>query len=206
MNGLLAAAGRGDGEAFDLVLTQLSGSIKHLVATMVRDPAQAEEVTQEVLFEMWRTAVRYDSRKGSATAWALTIARRRAIDRVRSMTARSVRERRNMMATVPADAVSWDQVSEAVEATLDREQLLHCLDKLSDPQLQSVVLAFYGGYSHTEIATLLGLPLGTVKARIRGALASLRLCMQARGRPGPEAGGPCRGPCRGPWRERSREK
>ena len=181
MNGLLAAAGRGDGEAFDLVLTQLSGSIQRLVRTVVRDPAQAEEVTQEVLFEMWRTAVRYDSRKGSATAWALTIARRRAIDRVRSMAARSVRERRNMMATVPEDAVSWDQVSEAVEVILDREHLRHCLDKLSDPQLQSVVLAFYGGYSHAEIATLLGLPLGTVKARIRGALASLRACMQASG-------------------------
>lgn len=181
MNGLLAAAGHGDGEAFDLVLTQLSGSIQRLVRTIVRDPAQAEEVTQEVVFEMWRTAVRYDSRKGSATAWALIIARRRSIDRVRSMTARSVRERRNMMATVSPHAVSWDQVSEAVEATLDREQLRHCLDMLSDPQQQSVVLAFYGGYSHAEIATLLGLPLGTVKARIRGALASLRACMQASG-------------------------
>jgi RNA polymerase sigma-70 factor, ECF subfamily len=180
MNGLLAAAGRGDGEAFDLVLTQLSGSIQRLVRTMVRDRAQAEEVTQEVLFEIWRTAVRYDSRKGSATVWALTIARRRAIDRARSMTARCVRERRTMMA-VPRDAVSWDQVSEAVEAALDRERLRHCLDKLSDPQLQSVVLAFYGGYTHAEIATLLGLPLGTVKARIRGALARLRSCMQASG-------------------------
>jgi RNA polymerase sigma-70 factor (ECF subfamily) len=181
MNGMLAAAGRGDGEAFDLVLTQLSGSIQRLVRTMVRDRAQAEEVTQEVLFEIWRSAVRYDSRKGSATAWVLTIARRRAIDRARSMTARSVRERRTRVAAMPRDAVSWDQVSEAVEAALDREQLRHCLDKLSDPQLQSVVLAFYGGYTHAEIATLLGLPLGTVKARIRGALARLRACMQASG-------------------------
>ncbi len=181
MNGLLAAAGRGDGEAFDLVLTRLSGAIHRLVRTMVLDPAQAEEVTQEVLFEMWRTAVRYDSRKGSAAAWALTIARRRAIDRVRSMTARSARERQNITATVSPDVVSWDQVSEAVEDILDREQLQRCLSSLGDAQLQAVVLAFYGGYAHTEIATLLGIPLGTGKAGIRGALTSLRLCMQASG-------------------------
>ncbi len=65
-------------------------------------------------------------------------------------------------------AASWDVVSEAVTETLDREQLQACLDSLSDSQLQAVVLAFYGGYAHAEIATLLGIPLGTVKARIRG--------------------------------------
>ena len=173
---LLEAAGHGDGDAFGLVFAELTGPIQRLVRTMVPDPAQAEEVTQEVLFEMWRTAVRYDSSRGSAAAWALTIARRRAIDRVRSMTARSARERRN----VPA-VVSWDEVSEAVEETLDYEQLRDCLGSLSTSQLQAVVLAFYGGYAHAEIAALLGVPLGTVKARIRGGLSRLRLCMQANG-------------------------
>jgi len=89
---LLEAAARGDHGAFDLVVSQLSGPIYDLVRTLVRDPAQAEEVTQEVLFEMWRTALRFDSSRGSAAAWALTIARRRSIDRVRAITARSARE------------------------------------------------------------------------------------------------------------------
>ncbi len=176
VDGLLAAAGTGDDDAFSLVFAELTGPIQRLVRTMVPEPAQAEEVTQEVFFEMWRTAIRYDSSRGSAVAWALTIARRRAIDRVRSTTARSAREQRNWPATVP-----WDGVSEAVEEILDREQLRHCLGSLSTSQLQAVVLAFYGGYAHAEIAALLGIPLGTVKARIRGGLTRLRACMQAGG-------------------------
>ena len=171
---LLEAAARGDHGAFDLVVSQLSGPIYDLVRTLVRDPAQAEEVTQEVLFEMWRQVTRYDPGKGSATAWVLTIARRRAIDRVRSIAASSAREQRNAVAEV-----SWDQVSEALDQTLDREQLHHCLDRLSSPQLQAIGLAFYGGHTYPEIATLLGVPLGTVKARIRDAVSRLRDCMQA---------------------------
>jgi RNA polymerase sigma-70 factor, ECF subfamily len=178
MDGLLMAAAQGDDGAFELVLTRLSGPVQRLVRAVVRDPAQAEEVTQEVFFELWRTAVRYDSGKGSAAAWAMTIARRRAIDRVRATTASSAREQRTITATRPGGAMSWDQVSEEVEETLNREQLYHCLDRLSLPQQQAVVLAFFGGYAHAEIARLLGLPLGTVKARIRGGLAHLRLCMQ----------------------------
>lgn len=175
------AAARGDDGAFELVLIRLSGPVQRLVRTMVRDPAQAEEVTQEVFFEMWRTAVRFDSGKGSAAAWAMTIARRRAIDRVRATTASSAREQRTITTTVPGGTVSWDQVSEAVEEILNREQLYQCLDRLSLPQQQAVVLAFFGGYAHADIARFLGIPLGTVKARIRGALASLRLCMRASG-------------------------
>jgi RNA polymerase sigma-70 factor (ECF subfamily) len=195
---LLTAAAHGDDSAFELALARLSGPIHRLVATMVRDPAQAEEVTQEVAFEMWRTRVRYDSGKGSAAAWAMTIARRRAIDRVRAMTASSAREQRTIMANRSCDPVRRDQVSEAVEENLNREQLYHCLERLSRPQQQAIVLAFFGGYAHAEIARLQGLPLGTVKARIRGGLASLRLCMRASGPPRPGV--------TGPGRERSRTK
>lgn len=127
-----------------------------------------------MLFEIWRQRARYDSRKGSAAAWALTIVRRRAIDWVRSIAARSARERRNTVA-----AVSWDQVSDALDDTLDREQLHHCLGRLSRPQLQAIVLAFYGGHTYPEIAILLSVPLGTVKARIRDWVSRLRDCMQA---------------------------
>jgi RNA polymerase sigma-70 factor, ECF subfamily len=173
LDALLTSAARGDRDAFDFVVTRLSGPIYGLAWAVVRDPAQAEEITQEALFEVWRTAVRYDASKGSAAAWALTIARRRAVDRVRSVAASSAREQRNFVT-----AVERDQVSETVQDSLDREELRRCLRMLSSRQLQAIVLAFYGGYSHSEIAVLLDLPLGTVKARIRDGITRLRTCMR----------------------------
>ena len=123
---------RGEHGAFDQVYEQLREPVQCQVRAILRDPAQSEEVTQEVLLELWRTAVRYDSDKGSATAWALTIARRRAIDRVRHAAASAARERRTAM-----PAASWDQTSEAVEDTLNCERLRRCVDQLSGLQQQA---------------------------------------------------------------------
>jgi RNA polymerase sigma-70 factor (ECF subfamily) len=137
---LLGAVARGEHGAFDLVYEQLSSPVYSVIRTVVRDPSQAEEVAQEVLLEIWRTSVRYDPGKGSAAAWALTIARRRAIDRVRSSAAAAERERRTMMAAAP-----WDQVADAdadAEAeTGGRERLRRCLDGLSDLQREAILLA-----------------------------------------------------------------
>jgi RNA polymerase sigma-70 factor (ECF subfamily) len=171
---LLAAAAHGEHGAFDLVYEQLSGPIYSVIRTVVRDPGQAEEVAQEVLLEIWRTSLRYDPDRGSAAAWALTIARRRAIDRVRSSAAASARERQTAM-----DSVPWDQISETVDAISDRERLRRCLDGLSDLQRQAIMLAFYGGHTYVEVASMLGVPVGTAKARIRDALIRLRDCLQA---------------------------
>lgn len=171
---LLSAVARGEHGAFDLVYEQLREPVQRQVHAVLRDPAQSEEVTQEVLLELWRTAVRYDSDKGSATAWALTIARRRAIDRVRRTTASTAREQQAAMA-----AASWDQTNEAVEDILDSERLLRCLDQLSDLQQEAITLAFYGGHTYSEVASILGAPLGTVKARIRDAVIKLRDCMHS---------------------------
>ena len=87
--------------------------------------------------------------------------------------ASSAREQRT--ADAPAE---WDQVSEAVAQALDRDQLYRCLDTLTEPQLQAIFLAFYSSRTHTDIAILLDVPLGTVKARIRAGLVKLRDCMQ----------------------------
>jgi RNA polymerase sigma-70 factor (ECF subfamily) len=144
------------------------------VRAVLRDPGQPEEVAQEVLLEVWRLAFRYDPGQGSAAAWALMIARRRAVDRVRSSAATRAREQRDALA-----AVSWDQVSETAEDNVDREQLRRCLDSLSDLQRQAVLLAFYGGYSYAEVAGMLGVPVGTAKGRIRDGLIRLRGCMHA---------------------------
>jgi RNA polymerase sigma-70 factor (ECF subfamily) len=166
------AVGGGEADAFDLLYRQLAGPVYRTALSVLRDPAQAEEVAQEVLLEVWRTAGRFESAKGTAEAWVLTMARRRAIDRVRSAAAGAARERRDSRIQA-----SWDQVSEAVQEILDRERLTYSLQQLTSPQRQVIMLAFYGGHTYTEVATILGIAVGTVKSRIRAGLTRMRESM-----------------------------
>jgi RNA polymerase sigma-70 factor (ECF subfamily) len=168
---LLEATARREHGAFNLVYEQLTAPVHAVVRAVLRDPAQAEEVAQEVLLEIWLVAFRYDPAKGHAKAWVLTIARRRAIDRVRSSAAAEARERR--AATVPY----LDQVSDMVEGIMEREQLRRCLGALSDLQREAIMLTFYDGYTNMQVASLLRVPLGTAKARIRDGLIKLRNVM-----------------------------
>jgi RNA polymerase sigma-70 factor (ECF subfamily) len=167
----LEQAARGDEAAFAGFYDVVASRVFGLVRSVVRDPARAEEVTQEVMLELWRTAPRFDSARGSAVTWALTIAHRRAVDRVRSEQASRDRDER----VAVRDAVMPEaDVAMLVEDRLDRERVGRALDELTDAQRRSVELAFYGGYSHREVAALLDLPLGTVKTRIRDGLIRLR--------------------------------
>jgi RNA polymerase sigma-70 factor, ECF subfamily len=172
LDGLLALVARGDEAAFANVYDRLSGPVYGLIRRVVRDPAQTEEVAQEVMLEVWRAATRFDPAKGSAATWVLTIAHRRAVDRVRSATAAAEREKRT------AELVSaGDEVADAVEASLERERVRRCLAGLTELQRESITLAYYGGYSYREVAGLLGQTLGTIKTRIRDGLIRLRDCM-----------------------------
>jgi RNA polymerase sigma-70 factor (ECF subfamily) len=163
---------RGDQSAFETVYDQFAGPVYGLVRKVLRDPAQSEEVAQEVLLDVWRTASRFDPDRGSASAWVMTIAHRRAVDRVRSENAATVREQK----LIPVPEAGND-VAELVEGELDRQRVLHCLDSLSPLQAESVTLAYYGGYTYSQVAELLDVPLGTVKTRIRDGLIRLRDCM-----------------------------
>jgi RNA polymerase sigma-70 factor, ECF subfamily len=163
---------RGDAAAFDAVFEQLGPSIFGVVKRVIRDPAQSEEVTQEVLLEVWRTAAKFDAGRGSATAWVMTLAHRRAVDRVRSVQAESERERRVATADIP-----YDEVIDAVESSLERERVRRCLNSLTEVQRESVTLAYYRGYTYGQVASLLGVPTGTVKTRMRDALIRLRDCL-----------------------------
>jgi RNA polymerase sigma-70 factor (ECF subfamily) len=170
----LALVARGDHRAFERVYGELAGPVYGVVRQVLRDPAQSEEIAQEVLLEIWRTASRFDPARGSGAAWALTIAHRRAVDRVRSENASSRREQK----VAPDLAAAADDVAEVVAATLDQQRVRRCLGGLTELQRESVKLAYYGGYTYPQVATLLGVALGTVKTRIRDGLIRMRDCME----------------------------
>jgi RNA polymerase sigma-70 factor (ECF subfamily) len=172
LDGLLARVARGDQAAFEAVYDGLAGPVYGLILRVVRDPAQSEEVSQEVLLEIWRTASRFNPAKGSAATWAMTIAHRRAVDRVRSAAAAAAREQRTAEVPVPHDAVA-----DEVEASLDAERVRRCLDGLTEPQRESITLAYYGGYSYRQVGERLGIALSTIKTRIRDGLIRMRDCL-----------------------------
>ena len=163
---------RGEDAAFRAVYDQAAGQVLGVARRVVRDPAQSEEVMQEVLLEVWRTAARFDPEVGSASAWIMTLAHRRAIDRVRSEHSAALREQRAAVARV-----DYDEVTEAVETNLEHERVRRCLGSLTDLQREAVTLAYYQGYTYREVAGLLGVAVGTVKTRMRDGLIRLRDCL-----------------------------
>ncbi|GAA4667479.1 MULTISPECIES: ECF RNA polymerase sigma factor SigK [Amycolatopsis] len=171
---LLTQVARGSEAAFERLYEVVAGPVYGIVRRVVRDVAQSEEVAQEVLVELWRTAPRYDPAKGGAVNWALTLAHRRAVDRVRSAQARADREQK---ASAVAPGREFDEVAEAVTARLEREQVRRCLGSLTELQRESVLLAYYGGKTYPEVAELLDSPLGTIKTRLRDGLIRLRDCL-----------------------------
>lgn len=171
---LLQQVALGDTAAFEQLYDEVADSVFGVVRRVLRDPAQSEEVAQEVLVEVWRNATRFDAKRGSASAWIMTMAHRRAIDRVRSAQASHDRDQ---VAGLRDHTPAFDVVAEQVEARLEQEQVRRCLAVLSDLQRESVTLAYYGGHTYREVAQLLDTPLGTVKTRLRDGLIRLRDCL-----------------------------
>jgi RNA polymerase sigma-70 factor, ECF subfamily len=174
IDALLSAVARGDDASFARLYDLLAPRVFGLARRVLRDPAQAEEMAQEVLVEVWRTAARFDSERGSGLSWVLTIAHRRTVDRVRSEQASADRVQRVAAASVQ---IPFDEVADRVGSRLERQQVRRCLDGLTALQREAITLAYYGGHSYREVATLLATALPTIKTRMRDGLIRLRDCL-----------------------------
>jgi RNA polymerase sigma-70 factor (ECF subfamily) len=171
---LMGRVARGDSTAFEALYDELSSAVFGLARRVVRDPARAEDVTQEVFLEVWRKAARFDSGLGKAKTWVMTIAHRRAVDAVRRCESQKRQDHR-----AAPDEVSHDEPADAVIAAQEHGSVRQCMDTLTDLQLESVRLAYFNGYTYNEVATLLEKPLPTIKTRMRDGLIRLRDCLEA---------------------------
>lgn len=168
---LLARVARGDEQAFSALYDLIAPRVHATVLRVVRDPAMSEEVTQEVMVELWRLAPRYEASRGSVTAWAATVAHRRAVDRVRASQSSRDRDQRDVDRT---PRTPHDEVAELVEDRLERERVTRALASLTPAQRESIELAYFSGYTYREVAAVLEVPEGTVKTRIRDGLIRIR--------------------------------
>jgi RNA polymerase sigma-70 factor (ECF subfamily) len=168
---LMALCSRGHEDAFAELYSLTSARIYGIILRVLRSPDHAAEVTQEVYVEVWRQSARYSPDKGSVIAWMTTMAHRRAVDRVRSVSSEMARDERYAFHGGEREI---DQVWDGVEQRLDIERVRRGMASLTAIQREALTLAYFGGYTQSQVAQLLKLPLGTVKTRIRDGLIGLR--------------------------------
>lgn len=166
----------GDQRAFAVLYDALAPKVFGAVRRVLRDPAMSEEVTQEVFVELWQQAHRFDAERASVATWALTMARRRAVDRVR----REQSQRNRVEALAGRRDEAFDEPGAQVVDGLEAGAVREALSELPADQRDVLVLSFLEGLPHGEIADRLGIPLGTVKGRVRGGLKKLRAGLEAR--------------------------
>jgi RNA polymerase sigma-70 factor (ECF subfamily) len=168
---LLKLSGRGDEAAFAKLYDACAARAYGMAVRVVRDPSQAEEVAQEAFLEIWRTASRFDRQRGSAVSWILTLVHRKAVDRVRSAQASTRRDTAYHEGNHKAE---HDSTAEAAESSMEARRVRQAMESLTEVQREALELAYFKGYTHTEVATMLDLPVGTAKTRIRDGLIRLR--------------------------------
>lgn len=169
LDALLEQVSGGDQHAFEQVYDATADLVYGIARRVVVDRDLASEITQEVFLEVWRSATRFDSGRAPARTWIAVMAKRRAIDGVRSTQSARNRDLANpFVLTEPGDPVG-----DVVTDREDRARVTGALASLSEVQRQVLDLAFYGGLTHREVAQRLDVPLGTVKTRIRDGLARL---------------------------------
>ena len=170
---LMPLVGRKDPEAFEVLYDRHGGAAYSLAYRIVGDRAAAEEVTQEAFISVWRSGARFEAARGSVRSWLLSVVRNRAIDFLRSRAGKAPK------LTFDDDSVLEQRpaAERTEEEALRREtagELRGAIGKLPGEQSKVIELAYFGGFSHSEIAQILGLPMGTVKGRMRLGLEKIR--------------------------------
>ena len=168
---LLTRVAQGDRAAFAELYDRTAPRVFGLVKRLLRDHSQSEEVTQEIFLEIWQNATRYEPGKGGAIAWMLTMTHRRAVDRIRASQASRDRDVR---VGIRDYAPEFDSVAENVEVQIESERVKEAMTRLTELQRQAVTLAYFGGFSHSEVSAMLKVPIGTVKTRLRDGMIRLR--------------------------------
>jgi RNA polymerase sigma-70 factor, ECF subfamily len=172
---LLARTAAGDQQAFAELYAATSRRLYGMARKVLIDPELANDTTQEVYLQIWQSAAKFDPSFGSPLAWMMTIAHRRAVDRVRSSQSASEREARYGAAS---QAIEHDDVVDTVTSRMEADAVVRCLSTLTDTQQESVRLAYYGGLTYREVAEKLGAAVPTIKSRIRDGLLRLKNCLE----------------------------
>lgn len=168
---LLVRIAARDQDAFAQLYDMMSSRVFGLILRVLVNRSLSEEVLQEVFLEVWQSASKFAPNKGQGRSWLLTIAHRRAVDRVRASQASSDRDVRAGFRDLEAPR---DDVADTVEMRIEGRRVTEALAALPEPQREALALAYFGGYSQSEIAALVGAPLGTIKTRMRDGLSRLR--------------------------------
>ncbi len=176
---LMVAVAGGDAAAFGDLYDRVAGLVYGIVLRVVRDPAQSEEVAQDVMAEMWRTAGRFDPARGGVKGWIAVIAHRRAVDLVRSV--QKGRDRARTYGIVAAAGAHYDSVEAEAIVHAEHDQVRSALGELSASQREAIELAYYDGLTYRQVAERIGAPVGTVKTRMRDGLSRLRTILGTAG-------------------------
>ncbi len=171
---LLQGVSQKEKDALEVLYSRYSTQVFSLAMYMLKEQALAEEVTQDIFLNIWTKSGSFKSERGAPKSWIMSVAHNKIIDVIRS-------RRRALIASEPAEYEALEAVpasgattEELVEQRLDRERILKALKELPDAQREVIMLAYYGGYSQSEMADKLNQPLGTVKTRVRLAMQKLR--------------------------------
>ena len=175
---LLESVRAGDKVAFAELYDVLAPQVLGLTTHILRDRAQAEEVTQEVFVEVWLSAHTFDPHRGSAKSWVLRLAKSRAIDRLRSWRSSQARDTDDFNSQL----TRWVAAAEdEAQQRLESEELQELIDSIGEPHRSALMLAYFGELTHQEIADATGVALGTAKTRVRDGLQKLRKAVSLKG-------------------------
>jgi RNA polymerase sigma-70 factor, ECF subfamily len=172
---LMALVRDGDARAFEVIFDRHGGPAFSLAYRMCGRRAMAEDVVQEAFVSLWRSGARYDRARGSVRSWVLSAVHNRAIDAFRHESSKTGLDVRDDTAAERAE--SDERTDQEVERRDDARQVRTALNELPGEQRQVIELAYFGGFTHTQIAEMLGLPAGTVKGRMRLGLSKLRVSL-----------------------------